>query len=106
MVSPLPDSQSRLLNQQRRRHSHETTRTQHHSHRVPVSPRGRNGLRHTFHDLLTPATSDVQPFNVWHITYDSYFRLYQTAEEGQPPTQSTGFSTDVGLTVGVLPFEK
>src|SRR5437867_6144506 len=54
----------------------------------------------------TPATSDVQPFNVWHITYDSYFRLYQTAEVGQPPTQSTGFSTDVGLTVGVLPFEK
>jgi len=56
----------------------------------------------------TPATSDVQPFNVWHITYDSYFRLYRTAEEGSEPAggQFGSFSTDVGLTVGVLPFEK
>ena len=53
----------------------------------------------------TPATSDVQPFNVWHITYDSYFRLYQTQEE-VANGQTTSFSSDVGLTVGVLPFEK
>jgi len=26
----------------------------------------------------TPATSDVQPFNVWHIGVDNYFRLYRT----------------------------
>ena len=54
---------------------------------------------------FTPATSDVQPFKVWHIGVDNYFRLYRTQEEidkGLP----TAFPTDVGLTVGVLPFEK
>lgn len=53
----------------------------------------------------TVATSDVQPFNVWHIGVDNYFRLYQTQEE-VANGQLTSFSTDVGLTVGVLPFEK
>src|SRR5207249_11004449 len=51
----------------------------------------------------TPATSDVQPFNVWHIGVDNYFRLYQSAaEQGSPGA----LPTDVGLTVGVLPYEK
>ena len=53
----------------------------------------------------TPATSDVQPFNVWHIGVDNYFRLSQTQGD-----RDNGFApalpTDVGLTVGVLPFEK
>ncbi len=53
----------------------------------------------------TVSTSDVQPFNVWHIGVDNYFRLYQTQEE-VANGQLTSFSTDVGLTVGVLPFEK
>lgn len=53
----------------------------------------------------TPATTDVQPFNVWHIGVDNYFRLYQTQEE-VANGQFSSFSTDVGLTVGVLPFEK
>ena len=53
----------------------------------------------------TPATSDIQPFNVWHIGVDNYFRLYQTQEE-VANSQVTSFPTDVGLTVGVLPFEK
>jgi hypothetical protein len=53
----------------------------------------------------TPATSDVQPFNVWHIGVDNYFRLYQTQEEIDRGLV-TSFPTDVGLTVGVLPFEK
>ena len=53
----------------------------------------------------TPATSDIQPFNVWHIGVDNYFRLYQTQEE-VANGQLTSFSTDIGLTVGVLPFEK
>jgi hypothetical protein len=55
----------------------------------------------------TPATSDVQPFNVWHLGVDNYFRLYQTqAEVGNPSVACCALPTDVGLTVGVLPFEK
>src|SRR5207248_11244899 len=59
---------------------------------------------------FTPATSDIQAFNVWHIGVDNYFRLYRTQEEtdrgfGSPPGNGA-FPTDVGLTVGVLPFEK
>jgi hypothetical protein len=53
----------------------------------------------------TPATSDVQPFNVWHIGVDNYFRLSRTQEE-LANGQFDSFPTDVGLTVGVLPFEK
>src|SRR5712692_4075007 len=53
----------------------------------------------------TPSTSDVQPFNVWHIGVDNYFRLYQTQED-RDKTQGAALPTDVGLTVGVLPFEK
>src|SRR5438132_2799014 len=62
----------------------------------------------------TPATSDIQPFNVWHIGVDNYFRLSQTATDTNNlassntnvPARLDGFPTDVGLTVGVLPFEK
>lgn len=54
----------------------------------------------------TPATSDVQPFNVWHIGVDNYFRLSQTQEEVANGGQVSAFPTDVGVTVGVLPFEK
>jgi hypothetical protein len=61
----------------------------------------------------TPATTDVQPFNVWHIGVDNYFRLYQSGADTLGPPSNTnaplrpdGFPTDVGLTVGVLPFEK
>jgi hypothetical protein len=53
----------------------------------------------------TPATSDVQPFNVWHIGVDNYFRLAQSEEE-RLNGQAGSFFTDVGLTVGVLPYEK
>ena len=62
----------------------------------------------------TPATSDIQPFNVWHIGVDNYFRLYQSSTDTNnlapsntnAPARLDGFPTDVGLTVGVLPFEK
>lgn len=47
----------------------------------------------------TPATSDVQPYGVWHIGIDNYFTLGRKADKGDLPT-------DVGLTVGVLPYEK
>jgi hypothetical protein len=42
----------------------------------------------------TPATTYVQPFGIPHLTYDTYF-----GEKGAYPI-------DVGLTMGVLPFEK
>jgi len=42
----------------------------------------------------TPATTYVQPFGIPHLTYDTYF-----GEKGAYPI-------DVGLTMGILPFEK
>jgi hypothetical protein len=48
----------------------------------------------------TPCTTDVQPFGKWHITYDSYFTV------GRTGTKKGDFPTDLGLTVGVLPYEK
>src|SRR3989442_12240764 len=53
----------------------------------------------------TPSTSDVQPFNVWHIGVDDYCGLHQTQED-RDKMQGMALPTDVGLTVGVLPFEK
>src|SRR5207244_13133585 len=53
----------------------------------------------------TPATSDVQPFNIWHIGVDNYFRLYQTQED-RDKGQGADLPTDVGLTVGGLALEK
>ena len=48
----------------------------------------------------TPAVSDVQPYGVWHLGIDNYFTLGTKAgETGDLPT-------DVGITVGVLPYEK
>jgi len=49
----------------------------------------------------TPATTDIQPFGVVHIGVDNYFTVFRKAENG-----AGSFATDVGLTVGVLPFEK
>jgi len=48
----------------------------------------------------TTCTPDVQPYGVWHITYDSYFSV------GRKGSKQGDFPTDVGLTVGVLPYEK
>lgn len=42
----------------------------------------------------TPDTSDIQPYKVFHITYDNYV------------THDSSFPGDYGLTVGILPFEK
>lgn len=49
----------------------------------------------------TPMTPDIQPYGVFHITYDSYFTVFRKAENG-----AGDFPTDIGLTVGVLPYEK
>jgi len=49
----------------------------------------------------TPDVMDIQPYNVWHLGIDNYFTI------GHGPTNKEGaFPTDVGLTVGVLPFQK
>lgn len=47
----------------------------------------------------TPATSDIQPYGVWHLGIDNYFSVAKKKNNGALPT-------DVGLTVGVLPYEK
>lgn len=49
----------------------------------------------------TPATTDIQPFGVLHIGVDNYFTVFKKAKNG-----GDSFATDVGLTIGVLPFEK
>lgn len=49
----------------------------------------------------TPATTDIQPFGVLHIGVDNYFTVFRKAEKG-----GSSFPTDLGLTIGVLPFEK
>ena len=48
----------------------------------------------------TPGTTDIQGYGVPHITYDSYFTVFKKGEK------KGDFPTDVGLTIGVLPFEK
>jgi hypothetical protein len=49
----------------------------------------------------TPATTDIQPFGILHIGVDNYFTVFKKAKNG-----GSSFATDVGLTIGVLPFEK
>jgi hypothetical protein len=49
----------------------------------------------------TPATSDIQPYGVAHLGIDNYFTLQKKSDDATP-----ALPTDVGLTVGVLPFER
>ncbi len=49
----------------------------------------------------TPATTDIQPFGILHIGVDNYFTVFRKAKNG-----ASSFGTDIGLTMGVLPFEK
>lgn len=49
----------------------------------------------------TPDTTDIQGYKVLHLGIDDYFTLFRKTENG-----GGGFPTDVGLTLGVLPFEK
>jgi len=48
----------------------------------------------------TPATVDIQSFGVLHVGVDDYFTV------GRKGDDAGSFPTDVGLTIGVLPFEK
>jgi hypothetical protein len=49
----------------------------------------------------TPAVMDIQPYGVLHIGVDNYFTVFMTGKGG-----ASAFPTDVGLTMGVLPFKK
>jgi hypothetical protein len=49
-----------------------------------------------------PSTTYVQPFLVPHVTYDTYFWKGTVAGQAGSPL----YPIDVGLTMGVLPFEK
>ena len=50
----------------------------------------------------TPMTPDIQSYGVLHIGIDNYFRVAsKTSDEA-----TASFPTDLGLTTGVLPFEK
>lgn len=48
----------------------------------------------------TPDTMDIQPYGKGHITYDSYFTV------GKKGSHKGDLPTDIGLTYGVLPFDK
>ena len=48
----------------------------------------------------TPMTLDVQSYGVPHIGVDNYFTVFRDAEDG-----GGAFPTDLGLTIGVLPFK-
>ncbi|MEK7376896.1 MAG: hypothetical protein AABZ57_07035, partial [Candidatus Margulisiibacteriota bacterium] len=50
----------------------------------------------------TPSVSDIQPFGVWHIGVDNYFTVLTKTTD---TPVSGAFPTDVGLTVGILPFQ-
>ncbi|MBI5756120.1 MAG: hypothetical protein HZA12_04265 [Nitrospirae bacterium] len=48
----------------------------------------------------TTSVIDVQPYKVWHLGIDNYFTVLKDDPD------AGAFPTDVGLTVGVLPYEK
>ena len=48
----------------------------------------------------TPCVIDIQGYKVGHITYDNYTTV------GKRPPHAGAFPNDLGLTVGVLPFDK
>lgn len=50
----------------------------------------------------TPCTIDIQPYKVGHVTYDNYTTLGKKS----PARGGQQFANDLGLTAGVLPYEK
>ena len=50
----------------------------------------------------TPMVMDIQGYKVGHLGIDNYFTVTKQSDTGE----QGAFPTDVGLTVGVLPFEK
>ena len=51
--------------------------------------------------VWTPCSIDMQAFRVVHLTYDTYTTLGRKG----PARGGEAFATDLGLTVGVLPFD-
>jgi len=51
--------------------------------------------------IWTPATPDIQGFAVPHFGIVNYFTVFRDANNG-----ASAFPTDIGLTIGVLPFDK
>lgn len=49
----------------------------------------------------TPMTEDIQGYGVPHLGVDNYFTVFRKASKG-----GGSLPTDVGVTVGVLPFDK
>ena len=50
--------------------------------------------------IWTPSVADVQPYKVWHLTYDTYFSVARKLNRG-----GHAFPVDLGLTVGILPYK-
>lgn len=50
--------------------------------------------------IWSPST-DIQPYKKWHITSDFYVPVENNADNSRPST-----ITNLGLTVGILPFKK
>ncbi|HTN44000.1 MAG TPA: hypothetical protein VMN77_09435 [Nitrospiria bacterium] len=60
-------------------------------------------------EYWTPDVMDVQPYGVLHLGVDNYFTVLRNANNSKPgdfSAQPGAFGTDVGLTIGVLPYEK
>lgn len=64
-----------------------------------VSPGTANATPSTTY--WTPMTVDIQSFGVLHTGVDNYFTVLRKVKDG-----GGAFPTDLGLTIGVLPFDK
>ena len=50
----------------------------------------------------TPLSMDIQSYKVTHLGIDNYFTIDKKKSSGD----QSAFPTDIGLTIGVLPYEK
>ncbi len=63
---------------------------------IPLCKARATGTTH-----IWAPSADIQPFKLWHITSDMYIPV-----EAEPDGSHVGTITNVGLTVGVLPFKR
>jgi hypothetical protein len=52
-------------------------------------------------ELWTAGTTDIQPYGVGHLDIDDYFHIANSSSDAYD-----AFPTDVGYTLGILPFSK